>query len=245
MEKFKNIIDCLEYDKRSRRKEKFEVAKYIFNYQSDASDAQLIDDIIKNGQTLAQKVNPGAANFGSVQRDKARIESNSIAGLLAEYIWIDFIRHHQIKCQATAFDEAKKQIDIELTDSQKTIEVRSSFPRNGLQFALCHPTYQFDVIGPYINDYKSGEIKKDFYVRTLFPFQSNELINRIKQDNFEVYLTGGATWEMMIDKNISIQKNFIPEDELQPERLEKKSTYIVIPFSKALHTFQMIDEFRG
>jgi len=192
MKKFKNIIDCLKYDAKSRRKEKFEVAKYVFNYQSDVSDARLIDGIIRNGEALAEKVNPGAANFGTVQRDKSRIQSNSIAGLLAEYIWIDFIRHHQIECQATIFDEAKKQIDIELTDTRKTIEVRSSFPRKGLKFALCHPIHQFDVIGPYINDYKPGEIKKDFYVRTLFPFQSNQLMDRIKQDGFEVYLTGKA-----------------------------------------------------
>ena len=30
--------------------------------------------------------------------------------------------------------------------------------------------YQFDVIGPYVNDYKPGEINKDFFVRTLYPY---------------------------------------------------------------------------
>ena len=154
------------------------------------------------------------------------------------------IKHHNIKCHINNFQEAKTQIDIELTKCNKTIEVRSSFPRNGLKFALCHNNYQFDVIGPYINYYKSGELKKDFYVRTLFPFRSIELKEKIVSDNFTVYLTGGATWEMMIDENISVEKNLIPEDELSAERIDKSSLYKVIPFSRALDTFEIINKFR-
>lgn len=134
--------------------------------------------------------------------------------MLAEFIWLDFIIHHDIKCEVTEFSEANNQIDILLTDSNKAIEVRSSFPRNGLKFALCHERFQFDVIGLYVNDCKPGEIKKDFYVRTLFPFVSNELIKRLKEDNFTVYLTGGSTWEMMGDDSISHDKDFIPEGEI-------------------------------
>ncbi len=70
----------------------------------------------------------------------------------------------------TKFKEAKNQIDILLPDTNKKVEVRSSFPRNGLKFALCHPRYQFDVISSYVNDYKPSEIQKDFYVRTLISF---------------------------------------------------------------------------
>ena len=243
MKKYKNIIDCVKYDSKSNRKTPFSVAKYVFYYASNSDDKILLDKIIESGNLLSEKVNPGSANNGTSLRDKAIILNNSISGLLAEYLWIDFIEHNNISCNTSDFQEAKNQIDIELTDCNKTIEVRSSFPRNGLKFALCHNTYQFDVIGPYINDYKPSEIKKDFYVRTLFPFKSNELIDRIKLDNFIVYLTGGATWEMMIDNNISIQKSFIPEDELNVERLGESSDYRVIPFSKALDTFEIVKKF--
>ena len=244
MKKFKNIIDCVESDPKSNRKTPFEVAKYVFNYESNSEDKILINNIINNGKQLAQKVNPGAANNGTNFRNTETILNNSISGLLAEYLWINFIKHHNIKCHTTDFQEAKNQIDIELTESKKTIEVRSSFPRNGLKFALCHNKYQFDIIGPYVNDYKPGEIKKDFYVRTLFPFRSIELKQKIRSDNLKVYLTGGATWEMMTDKDISIQKNFIPEDELNLERLNESSVYKVIPFSRALDTFEIIKNFK-
>lgn len=241
MKKFKNIIDCVEYDPKSNRKTSFEVAKYVFNYQSDSDDKKIIDNIIESGKKLAKKVNPSSANYGANKRYKETIKNNCISGLLAEYIWIDFIRHHKIECNTTDFGEAKNQIDIELTKSNKKIEVRSSFPRNGLKFALCHNFHQFDVIGPYVNDYKPGEIKKDFYVRTLYPFKSSELLGRIKNDTFIVYLTGGATWAMMNDDTISLEKDFIPEDELNIERLGKSSIYKVIPFSNALDSFNMIN----
>lgn len=244
MKKYKNIIDCIKYDSKSYRQTPFSVAKYVFNYESNSEDKILLNNIINNGKLLAQKVNPGAANNGTNFRNTETILNNSISGLLAEYLWIDFIKHHNIKCHTNDFQEAKNQIDIELTESKKTIEVRSSFPRNGLKFALCHNKYQFDIIGPYVNDYKPGEIKKDFYVRTLFPFRSIELKQKIRSDNLKVYLTGGATWEMMTDKDISIQKNFIPEDELNLERLNESSVYKVIPFSRALDTFEIIKNFK-
>ena len=66
------------------------------------------------------------------------------------------------------FDDASRQIDLKVISNNKKIEVRSSFPRNGIEFAICHPSYEFDVIGPYSNNYKPGEIQKDYYVRTLF-----------------------------------------------------------------------------
>lgn len=241
MKKYKNIIDCIQYDSATSRNIPFEVAKYVFNYQTDSKDKQIIDNLVKQGMVLAEKVNPGAANYGKSSRAKSTIIKNSISGLLAEFVWLDFISHHKIGCSSTDFTEAKKQIDIVILDNNKKIEVRSSFPRNGLKFALCHNKYQFDVIGPYVNDYKPGEIMKDFYVRTLFPFSSNQLLQRIKQDNFQVFLTGGATWSMMLDDSVSFKKDFIPEDELDPTRLESASIYRVVPFSKALDSFEIIN----
>ncbi len=65
-------------------------------------------------------------------------------------------------------------------------------------------------------------------------------MNKIKNDNFIVYLTGGATWQMINDKNIAVTKNFISEDELSVNRLKTASTYIVIPFSNAMDTFEIV-----
>lgn len=237
-------IICSEYDRFTKRKEDFNVIKYSFNYKSDPKDRILLDKVIEKGLILADKVNPGAANNSMSIRDVNTIKINSIAGILAEFLWLKFIKSNGIDCTFTEFDSSKNQIDLKLVQSNKKIEVRSSFPFNGLKFALCNSRKEFDVLGPYANEYKPSEIQKDFYVRTLFPFKSKEFENRLKSDNFEVFLTGGATWEMISDENIAIEKDLIPDDEVSLSRLESKSTYLVVPFSKALDSLQMIEKFK-
>jgi hypothetical protein len=69
----------------------------------------------------------------------------------------------------------------------------------------------------------------------------NIFIERIKNDTLIFYLTGGAMWAMMNDDTISLEKDFIPEDELNIERLGKSSIYKVFPFSNALDSFNMIN----
>ena len=138
----------------------------------------------------------------------------------------------------------------------KKIEVRSSFPRNGIDFALCSSTDEFDVIGMYSNGYKPAEIQKNYYVRALFHLALvrywdkdantripivEKLLEKIKTDGFETFLTGGATWEMMIDDSIGMAKNFIPHDEKSIGRLKTATSYRVVPFSKALDTKEIFD----
>jgi len=131
---------------------------------------------------------------------------------------------------------------LRILNQNKTIEVRSSFPRASIPFVLCHSKYQFDVIGPYKNNYKPDEIQKDFYVRTLFRMDSPlDLLTKIKQDDFVVNLTGGATWSMMVNNSIAKEKNFIPDDEFIAERTEIASTYRVVPFSNSLDTLEILN----
>lgn len=134
----------------------------------------------------------------------------------------------------TEFDDASRQIDIKVISNNKKIEVRSSFPRNGIEFAICHPSYEFDVIGPYSNNYKPGEIQKDYYVRTLFHlYNPTDIISMISADSFKVYLTGGATWDMMIDNDYSKNKTLLPDFGLG---VIQKASYRVVPFSKSKDT---------
>lgn len=126
------------------------------------------------------------------------------------------------------------QIDLKVISNNKKIEVRSSFPRNGIEFAICHPSYEFDVIGPYSNNYKPGEIQKDYYVRTLFHlYNPTDIISMISADSFKVYLTGGATWDMMIDNDYSKNKTLLPDFGLG---VIQKASYRVVPFSKSKDT---------
>lgn len=239
-------IKCTEHFNDSKRKTDFHCCKFEFSPKGNQYDRFILHELVERGTALSKKVNPGAANDAELKRQYARILVNSIAGVMAEYLWKTFINLTSIETivSETEMLDAANQIDLQGTKNDCTIEVRSSFPRNGLQFALCHPRHQFDIIGPYSNGYKPNEIQKNFYARTLFPFAFSEFNARIEADNFSVYLTGGATWEMFQDPAIACKKSFIPEDEISIERLTAQSEYLVIPFSKALDTIELFKKIK-
>ena len=234
-------INCLKYNESSKRKHPFTVIEYIFNYH-DKEDKAFLDNCIDEGKELSNKVNPKSANLSTYSRSSNRVFTNSIAGILAEKLWIHFLNKMDINCESTIYNNPNNQIDIKIVKTNKTMEIRSSFPFKGLEFALCHPKYQFDVIGPYVNEYKPNEIKKDFYGRVLYPFSVDLFYKKLKSNNLEVYLTGGATWTMMGNREISIKKDFVPQDIYSLELINKKSEYLVIPFSKSLDIKDIIIE---
>ena len=201
----------------SKRTNSFNLIKIVFNYKSNNEDKLCLDDLIQKGNALATRVNPRAANYALSLRNKSRINNNCIAGVLAEYTWKTYLNVDKDIVRETTLVSASNQIDLEIISNSKKIEVRSSFPWKGIDFAICHPAKQFDVIGPYSNNYKPDEMQKDIYVRTLFPFDSYLIMDKIKQDDFGVYLTGGATWDMIADDTIAIIKDFIPEDRRNKE----------------------------
>jgi hypothetical protein len=96
----------------------------------------LLNEFTKKGENLAAKVNPGAANDGRNKRDAAKIRQNCIAGLLAEYLWKDFLNRKKITVEETEMEAASTQIDLRVIANGKKIEVRSSFPRNGIEFVI-------------------------------------------------------------------------------------------------------------
>ena len=254
------ILTCSRADPKTKRRTPFRAIRYTFNYLSDESDKLLLNEFVKKGEALAIKVNPGAANDGRNKRDTAKIRQNCIAGLLAEYLWKDFLNRKKITVEETEMEAASTQIDLRVIANGKKIEVRSSFPRNGIDFAICHSTKEFDILGFYSNDYKPGEIQKDYYLRTLFHLAVErywekdanthipiveKLEEKMKKDGFEVFLTGGADWEMMIDNAFFKEKHLIPEDEMSASRLQSKSSYRVVPFSKALDTYDIFERING
>lgn len=58
-------------------------------------------------------------------------------------------------------------------------------------------------------------------------------ISMISADSFKVYLTGGATWDMMIDTDYSKNKTLLPDFGLG---VIQKASYRVVPFSKSKDT---------
>lgn len=230
-------INCRDIDtyKDSKRESPFLIVKYQFFYESETFDKTIINKITTAGQKLANSVNDNAANDSTSKRSSNRKLSNAIAGILAEYCWKNFLNSVSLNLlvRETAFENASSQIDLETIVSNRTIEVRSSFPRNGIEFAICSNKYEFDILGPYKNNYKPEEPQKDIYLRTLFHVPtSTSFLEEYKKDGFIAYLTGGATWAMMANDDIAIEKTLIPEDDINEPEVE--STYRVVPFSRAL-----------
>ena len=215
----------------------FKTVCFKFEYEEDK---QILDAIKNRGYELAVKVNPAAANHGDINRLPEQIKRNCVAGVLAEYCWkllINKTAKSEIVLE-TEFTGSSMQIDLITNNANKKIEVRSSFPRNGIDFAIFNPKYQFDILGPYSNTVKPGEIQKDYYVRTLYPFESKEFFSRFSA-SIEVYLTGGATWNMMVSPSFSKTKDLIPEDDIIDNT--RKSVYRVVPLSLALDTCAITD----
>ena len=238
MKRFIKPVNCRKFFEETKRSAPFLLVKYQLDYESDEQDHALIDELLVEAHQLAGRVNPHPANANAEVRSPEEILANSIAGVVSEYFWKVFLNMGAEIVRETEFNEAATQIDLEIINGGKRIEVRSSFVKNGVFFALCHPDKQFDIIGPYINTtYKIGEERKEFYVRTLFVAQNpTDIIEGITKDNFLIYLTGGATFSMMTTPSISVEKCLLPDDALGSAGVTE---YQVVPFSRALDTFQI------
>lgn len=256
MHRSRRTLTCSKHFAQTQRTAPFRLIRYVFDYEQLPEDRALLDTIVAAGKQLAAAVNPGAANHGTYRRGYRRILNNCVAGLLAEHLWKDYLNWQGPTVRTTVCDDVARQIDLETLDGNLRIEVRASFPRNGIPFALCHPTRQFDVLGGYANAYKPGELKKELYVRTLFHLKKigekalpggkvipviEQLLERLYLPGFEVCLTGGCTHAMLAR---GYAKGFIPEDERDLERLRTKTDYRVLPFHLAMDSEEIFDYVR-
>lgn len=228
-------IDCAQCTGYRIINRVYKVALVTLDLEKSELDQAIFARIREQGNALVQKVNPGQANHSTVTRDRSRLLINAAAGILAEYAWRVFLNsvHLNNFVEIPAIVDVKNQIDLSIIGQRKELEIRSPFPYNGIEFALCHEKQYFDVIGPYHNQYKPDEPQKDFYLRTLYPVRF-ETFFQLKQ--IPVYLTGGATWAMMTDDTLYKRKSLIPEDAFFPVQ----SDYRVISLEKSLDIIGII-----
>ena len=203
-------------------------------------------------------LNSGQANTSEI-RKKSIVEIDNLCGMIAEFAckavlqWI----YGNDKIFKPDSSSSINQIDLKLY-SGKTIEVRSSCVRNGIDFALFFrnkekPDEQyFDVIGPYSNNYKPGEILKDYYMRVLYECDKTDFMRLLEtpdmkcgrtdkkttklmqeqmdSDYLRLYITGGATKNMMEDEALYQLKHLLPSGG----EVRVESDYRVIPLAKSL-----------
>lgn len=220
-------------------REKFDVIKVTF----EEEDKDIIEKLIQKANVLALNCNSGAANT-SLPRTPDKKFKNAFSGVIAEEVCIKFLNNTKPGIASyTNYEGSINQIDIKLSN-EKTIEVRSSCIRNGVDFGLfCkskyNPNQQYlDVLGPYSNGYKSNEIDKNYYMRVIYHCDIEDFVTHFNSESFAAYIVGGATWEMMGDDNLFQIKNLIPEGS----DAETKSKYRVIPIGKALDVSEIINK---
>ena len=199
----------------------------------------------ENADKILPKLNKGQAN-SSTERDFEIVEVNNLSGILAETVCEEIMRfRYGDAIKRIASETSVNQIDINISNN-KTIEVRSSCIRNGILFSLFHRNKRdinlqdVDILGPYSNGYKPGEIQKDYYMRVIFPFDINDFSKMWKENTpITLYITGGATKHMMSDSNIYQIKHLVPQNS----SVEIESDYRTIPLGRSLDIREFFTKF--
>lgn len=209
--------------------------------------SEFAKSVKQSADKFLPKLNKGGAN-SSENRNNATVEVDNLSGVLAEIV-CEKIMHYRYGdiIKRTEANTSKNQIDIDVANG-KTIEVRSSCIRNGIEFALFakdknKPDYQYvDILGPYSNGYKPDEKQKDYYMRVIFPFDINMFMPKWNSNQpIELYVTGGANRKMMFDCNLSQTKHLKPENANGGEETD----YRTIPIGKSLDIKQFFEMFES
>lgn len=219
-------IDCQDPVSKTNIPRVYKVVKAVLNKT---------DTVLQNLKTeawdLAMQVNPHRANNTTTTRDKERLILDALGGIIAEKAWVYYINriYGEGVAKTTPFVKADGQIDILLSNG-KYIEVRSSFPRNGVKFAICNERYNFKNICKYDNLYKPSEVDKDFFAAVLFETPKEQLLD--KTVDTVLYLIGGSTKDMMLDENLAFSDALVAENDLSDTKTE--TNYRVIYLKDAL-----------
>ena len=225
----------------------FNVITISFDSQKNQYDKYVLGIIYNHAKRIADNVNIKAANNSDKPRDESKLITDCFIGVLSEYSWkiaINALLVDTIVKETDSLD-LSNQIDLETLKDKYSIEVRSSFVRNGIEFALANNEYHFDIVGPYVNNYKTEEKPKDFYLRCLYHFDNREkskFISTVKDQGVVVYLIGGASLEMMQDESLYIIKNMKEGSELGFNVDGTLTEYKAIPIPKSKDALTIIKE---
>lgn len=172
----------------------------------------------------------GGANSSEERADDI-IEIDNKSGLIAELACEEILSWLYGKNNVTKPSNKSSHNQIDIMIAGKTIEVRSSCVRNGIDFAIFSPDKKngndsyFDVIGPYSNGYKPGEVEK------------KQFDSLLMKEYLRLYITGGATKQMMNDPLKYKVKHLIPAGG----EVETEADYRVIPLAKSLDVTEFFD----
>lgn len=216
------------------------------------TNGNLIRKARQDAERIYPNLNPGGAN-SSKDREPDIMGIDILSGMIAELACRAVLswRYGSDKISRPESNTSHNQIDLKLYNG-KTIEVRSSCVHNGIDFALFAKNRKnkneqyFDIIGPYVNGYKSEEAYKDYYMRVLYHCDKEDFLRLLEHSDYTIvkenssemlaepvlklFVTGGATRRMMTDLDYVQEKHLIPADG----EVAVESDYRVIPLAKSL-----------
>ena len=225
----------------------FNIIKITLNPKKNRYDNHIIKIILNQAKQIASNVNQKSANNSNKLRERDSLITDNFIGVLSEYSWkiaINALLVHTTVKECESLDMSN-QIDLKTLKGNYNIEVRASFVRNGIKFALDRSKYPFDIIGPYINEYKSEEKPKDFYLRCLYHFNNqnkSDFIYTVNHQGIHIYLVGGASLEMMQDENLYVIKTMKKGSELGYHANGVTTQYKAISIPKAKDALSIIKE---
>jgi len=138
------------------------------------------------------------------------------------------------------------QVDItwQFNEEKYSIEVRSSFVKNGIDFALFATKDKtkmsyFDMIGPYYQtkykiDYESD---KDLYFRVLYPGIKKNLYSKLVENNESFYIIGELSNKEL--KQQGYHKKLSPGEAVSSNG-NLAGDYFVSPINSAIDCEQFI-----
>lgn len=184
-----------------------------------------IDKLSLNLKSLIQSFLKSEYTNNENQNAETRARYNKLEkqfeGIVAEIAIVEWLKIvlNGTDTQIIRYDDIREdgfrspidEFDIKIINpkgKEFTVEVRASvnykysFGENTIKY--------FDTIGPYYNSVKKQEKKANFYIRPLFqlknPLGNNaricdfSLLEKFLNNEAELYITGGATYELMMNK---------------------------------------------
>lgn len=205
------------------------------------TDGILMRQALARAEEIFPELNRGQANT-SLRRGEGQVYQDNLAGLVAELACRSVLEERYgsvLLPLAPGVSGARDQVDIRLACG-KTMEVRSSGIKNGLEFALFKTNAQgkpyIDIIGPYTNGYKPEEALKDYYLRPLYTFDLGRFSDYLrKTEEVVLYLVGGADRTMMEDPKQYVVKKMEPKGGGESRQ---SGLYRAIPLLRALDICQ-------
>lgn len=233
-----NTEDIIKYSKRNNAGTYNSVDRNNFECLeiNISNESKWMKRVCSYAQKIVPNLNVGKANSSEV-RELSVVEIDNLSGLIAEYACEEILkwRYGKNLIIKPENNTSYNQIDLKLYNG-KTIEVRSSCVRNGIDFAIfaqnksVEGEQYFDVIGPYSNGYKKTELLKDYYMRVLYECDKRNFLTLLEGPMLRLYLMGGATKNMMEDTNYYQIKHLTPAGG----QVRIESDYRVIPLSRSL-----------